>query len=132
MSARTGWLLVVVILYVTACALPAISISPREVTLGIWCLIAVPLVCFFPAWWANVALLAGAVLYLCGRLRGAMTLGIIAMLLSATLPFINGPSLSELRAGYFVWLGSMAVFVLGTGLATFLQHATEAKRIDRG
>jgi hypothetical protein len=43
----------------------------------------------------------------------------------------NGPSLSELRAGYFVWPGSMAVFVLGTALATVPQHATEVKQIDR-
>jgi hypothetical protein len=130
-SSRTGWFLTVVILYATACALPAISIAPRNVPLGIWCLIAVPAVCFFPAWWANVALIAGAVLFLFGRRPGAMTLGIIALFLSATFPFTDGPSLSELRAGYFVWLGSMAVFVLGTGLATFPQHASEAKRMDR-
>jgi hypothetical protein len=126
MSSRTGWFLAVVIFYLTACALPAISITPRNVTLGIWCLIAVPAVCFFPAWWANVALAVGALFFLCGRRRGAMALGIIALVLAATFPFINGPSLSELRAGYPVWLGSMAVFLLGAGLATFPRHPLEA------
>jgi hypothetical protein len=112
MSPRTGWLLVVVILYVTACALPAIQIDPMNVTLGIWCLIGVPLVLLVPAWWANPALVAGVALFLCGRLRCALILGLIALFLSATFPFFGGPRLSELRVGYFVWLGSLAIFVL--------------------
>jgi len=105
------WALAVVALYMLACALPALG----QADIGLRCLFAVPFVCFYPAWWANLALVAGLVGYGYRKWMFALTLGIFAAALAASLllPRLREPNW-VLLPGYYVWLASMLIFLLAT------------------
>ncbi len=66
---------------------------------------------------ANVALLLGWFGLLLGRTRLATGLGIIAVALALTAPYIYGVELQDLRAGYFLWLGSCIVLAVAAATA---------------
>lgn len=105
----------VVALFVVSCCLPAFRFSAAPVTgmdsvspvLGYDALTAVPFVCYYPAWYANVLFLMSFGLALFRQFRIAQNYGIMAALLAGIhlVPGVYG--IGTLYAGYFCWLGSM-------------------------
>ena len=99
--------------YFASLALPAVTGSidaPNSTALGVQALamgfVANPIV-----WLANVLLVAGLAQLHTGRLKGAAVLGAVAVGCAA-LPLVWSLGL-DLEIGYYVWLSSMAIFLVG-------------------
>ena len=100
---RRTWLSWIVSFYVASCVLPAFNRAP-----GIVCLIWIPWVYFFPAWWANLPFFVGCSL-LGGRHPWASRLcAILAALLAASLP-LGLRAGDRVQVGYVVWLDRKSV-----------------------
>lgn len=66
---------------------------------------------------ANVALLLGWAGLLLGRANFAACLGIVAVALALTAPFIFEIDLNNLRMGYFSWVASCLVLAVAAATA---------------
>jgi hypothetical protein len=143
------WLGLIVTLYVaslpvTAYRLPRPDSSP---TPGWICLIFIPLVMFYPAWWANPILLAGCLFLRRGNRWGVLLCGLVAVVLAATFPIQEvlwnvpsqylrtdaqwrhyfGMTMAGLRVGYWLWLMSMVALFTAAGVMS----GPQGKKSDR-
>ena len=99
-------------LYAIACALPAIAFTDNSIP-GIVCLIAIPLVMFFPWWYANPAFFVGIVKLLRGRDFAAAIWGTVGAVLATSflvVPLSDAKAWEETRIGSWVWLLSLWTF----------------------
>jgi hypothetical protein len=113
------WLAGVLALFVISCCLPAFrfSVPPfgdgsGEPVLGYDALTAIPFVCYYPAWYANVLFFLGFGLAVFRQFRIAQVYGVLATLLAGIHIVPNVYGIGTLYAGYFCWLGSMAALGL--------------------
>jgi hypothetical protein len=112
--------LAVLVLYLGACAAPAIEGTnihgdsdggaPGWVLLYLGA-IAIFVPSWWLAWWANPVLVLGWVLLLARRPRAAAISGAVALFLSLGTWL---PPVGEPLVGYFLWVGSMAGLVAGS------------------
>jgi len=99
-------------LYAIACALPAIAFTDNPIP-GIFCLIAIPLVCVVPWWYANPAFFLGFVMLRRGKVFAAAIWGTAAAIVGASYAVMalgNTDMWHELRIGSWVWLLSLWTF----------------------
>jgi hypothetical protein len=143
------WLALIGTLYASSLPAPAFC-SPRpdsSPTPGWICLIFIPFVMFFPAWWANPILLAGCLFLRRGNRWGVLLCGLVAVVLAATFPIQEvlwrvpsqylrtdaqwrhyfGMRMAGLRVGYWLWLLSMVALFAAAGLVS----GPQGKKSDR-
>ena len=125
-----GISLIVGLLYVVACAIPAVDIGPGDWwsgdALGVFALMvgwAPPLTI---PWSANVLLLVGWIFLLRRKLRTAVYLGGTATLMGLTTWFfVLSGEFRSLLVGYWLWQGAMVVFFAGSLLLLLSQAPNE-------
>lgn len=114
------WLAWIAALYVLALILPAFVANHDSTTYGFHCLILIPFVCLYPAWWANPLFFVGCGYLAAGNRRWAWRLGLAALLLAVSFGMMVG--LKDIRIGYAVWMWAMVALVaagLDRGPETF-------------
>ena len=104
MKART-WQVGIAAVFLVSLGLPAWH-DGNSTYRGCFCLMMVPYVMFFPAWWANPLLLAGCLCLLRGKPRLAGWLGVLALILAASFAMTRQPYF-RLQAGYYAWVASL-------------------------
>ena len=125
-TASRWWSLPIVLAYLVGLALPAVyrpgfgaptSGLTGSVVYGYECLGSLPFALLSPSWWANPVWLLGVITLVRQNLKWARACGVVATLLALSI-FAVGPfppdnfHLSDMRPGYYVWLGSLlALFV---------------------
>ena len=113
-----GWLLIVVVLYTTACFLPAWHDCERVTTMSGWqCLTFYPMVMMHLAWYANVFLICGVIAAAAGGAGELITVALLSSVLAATFPV--SITLDSLEIGFWFWSSSFAVFL---GRAIYLNR----------
>lgn len=121
------WLwLPVVFTYLVGLALPAVfrpgfgaptSGLTGSVEYGYECLGGVPFALLSPSWWANPVWLFGVISLVRNNPKWARICGLVGALLALSV-FVIGPfppddfRLSDMRQGYYVWLGSMLALLV--------------------
>ena len=100
-------------LFTAGCALPAVFrhtyMEDREYR-GWECLVQLPWVANYTAWWANPVFLVGVTLLATGFGRGAGVAGVAASLIAATVLVL--PSDIRLLPGYGFWQCAMALLAI--------------------
>lgn len=114
--------------YLLSLALPAIAHvqlpilwgAPRDQVLyGMHCLLLG--IIFWPGWIANPLLFAGWICHAFDRQLAASWCGLLACVDALAAPAVLGASrdfgLRFMHVGYYVWLGSLAMFAVGAYLS---------------
>jgi hypothetical protein len=142
------WLALIVTLYVSSLPVTAYRIPLHSSPTPGWiCLIFIPWVMVYAAWWANPILLAGWLFLRRGNRWGVLLCGIGAVALAATFPiqevlwrvpskFLEtdaqwrhyfGMTMAGLRVGYWLWLMSMVALCAAAGVMS----GPQGKKSDR-
>lgn len=101
---KTGdWLTLTGLLYLASLPLPAFRNEPSPV-LGIHCLILIPFVFMYAAWWANLCWFAGCICLSMDKPGWAIGLGALASTLAVSVFRYPDPHLGP---GYYAWLASL-------------------------
>lgn len=114
-----------IVLFVSACFMPAIHDSEWGTLLGGGCLIFIPYCMAFPAWYANPIIFVGFLGAACGSSTALICVGIFATVLAASFSLLPHPNL-RLQIGYWVWLASYLCFVLGAVRCHMLKPPEES------
>ena len=102
---KQNWLAAMATTYAIACACPAFGAPGQEPIYGWQCLVEIPYVIYFPAWYANPLFLVGCEAMGRGHNRVAAWLGVTATVLAASFGVYAG--LEPLKIGFLLWLVSM-------------------------
>jgi hypothetical protein len=97
------WLGGLAVLYLIACILPAYL--QKGMIPGFFCLILLPYVIFYPAWWANPLSFAGWMALSGGNTRLSCLSGIVASALALSILVFDQPG--QPHIGAYFWIGSM-------------------------
>jgi hypothetical protein len=120
---RAHWVVnCVVLLFVVACGLPAVSVWEDLPPLsGLLCLILGFASCF--VWFPNPLLLYGSIALLRGHNRKALISGLIACVCTVPvfLYMVVGGGFHRMHSGYFLWQADIFVFSVADGK---LHHST--------
>jgi hypothetical protein len=107
--------LAISVCYAISLPLPASYGSHGQAWLGITCLILVPWVLLFPAWYANLFLFIGMLVLAMGKPRGALVLGSIATFAALSFLLANGlATWRSLGIAYYLWLACMVLLVVAS------------------
>ncbi len=96
------------LLYGVACVLPAFGGEWAFDVHGIWgalCLVYLPFVLLYPAWWANPLYFWACVSLARGKARRASVISLIALVLALSFAAMTGGEV--LQAGFYCWIASI-------------------------
>jgi hypothetical protein len=117
---RANWIVLALVLFLVACAVPAIHLGKMDHArahdeFGLKALLFgwIFLVGGNPAWLANPLLLAGMVCLACRRDVSAIVLGVAANLCALTTWLLIDPTFGPLLVGYYLWQASCLVLSVG-------------------
>lgn len=114
--------------YLASLALPAVTgdlDAPNTTAPGLQALLMGFLVNPI-GWLANVLLAAGLVLFHAGRFKPAVIIGAAAAACAA-MPLVWPLGLA-LEIGYYMWMSSVVIFLVGSSLCWHLRHRAEVGR----
>ena len=124
---RWGLTAAVVVPFLISLGLPAVTgdiDAPNTTASGLQALLMGFVIPF--VWIANVFLPIGLLTFHAGRLKWAAIAGAAAAACAA-MPLVV-PLGFALEIGYYAWLSSMVVFLVGSSLGWHLRHRDEAAR----